>query len=82
MLPEAVSSLGGVARVPYAPSGSEQLGKAAAAAVADGAKLLVLVKHGAVSVGRNLTEAYERMELGELTAKTALMAAGGGSVAS
>lgn len=76
MLPEAVSTLGGVARIPYAPSGSERLGEAVATAVADGEKLLVLHKHGAVSVGRNLTEAYERMELGELTAKTALMAVG------
>jgi ribulose-5-phosphate 4-epimerase/fuculose-1-phosphate aldolase len=45
-------------------------------AVAEGARVLLLERHGAVSVGHNLTDAYDRMELAELTARTALLAAG------
>ena len=78
ILPAASASLGGVVRVPYLPPGSNELGRAVAEAVSHGAKLLLLVRHGAVSVGRTLNEAYDRMEYGELTAKAALMAAGDG----
>jgi ribulose-5-phosphate 4-epimerase/fuculose-1-phosphate aldolase len=77
LLPEAAAALGPLAWIPYAPSGSDALAEAVEDAVADGAKLLFLARHGALSVGRSLVEAYERMEFGELTAKAALMAAGG-----
>ncbi len=76
-LPEAADSLGTIATVPYAPSGSLELAAMVSDAVAEGATLLLLKRHGAVTVGRNLAEAYERMEFGELTAKTALLALGG-----
>jgi L-fuculose-phosphate aldolase len=78
LLPEAAKTLGKIARITYAPSGSEKLGEAVATAVVDGATLMLLERHGAVSVGRNLAEAYERMELGELTAKAALLGSGDG----
>lgn len=74
VLPVAAASLGRVARIPYHPEGSRELAEAAGAAVADGARLLLLARHGVVSVGRSLTEAFERTEFGELTAKTALLA--------
>ncbi len=77
VLPGAVASMGGVALVPFAPSGSDELGEAVGAAVSGGARLLLLERHGAVSVGRSLVEAYERMEFGELTAKAAVLAASG-----
>ncbi|UCG88215.1 MAG: class II aldolase/adducin family protein [Gemmatimonadota bacterium] len=73
LLPEAANALGKTARIEYAPSGSEKLGGMVADAVVDGATLILLERHGAVSVGHNLAEAYERMELGELTAKAALL---------
>ncbi len=76
MLPEAVSALGKVARVPHLPAGSWELAEAVGRAVASGARVLLLERHGAVSVGHNLTDAYDRMEFGELTARTALLAAG------
>lgn len=76
LLPEAAASLEKVERIPYAASGSTELADAVGAAVSEGAKLLLLERHGAVSVGRTLAEAYELMEFGELTAKTALLAAG------
>jgi len=42
--------------------------------VANGATLVLLEHHGVVSIGRDLPEAYDRMELGEISAKTALLA--------
>jgi L-fuculose-phosphate aldolase len=74
ILPEAAASLGGIARLPYAPSGSRELAEAVGDAAADGAKLMLLAHHGVVSVARTLGEAYERMEFGELSARAALMA--------
>jgi L-fuculose-phosphate aldolase len=76
MLPESVSAIGKVARVPYFSAGSWELAESVGRAVAEGARLLLLERHGAVSVGHNLTDAYDRMEFGELTARTALLAAG------
>jgi L-fuculose-phosphate aldolase len=78
LLPEAANALGKIARITYAPSGSEKLGSMVANAVVDGATLMLLERHGAVSVGHDLAEAYERMELGELTAKAALLGSGEG----
>jgi len=74
LLPESEHALAGVRRLPYAPSGSRELGELVGDAVADGAHLLLLERHGAVAVGRNITEAYDRMEFGELCANTALRA--------
>jgi L-fuculose-phosphate aldolase len=74
VLPVAAASLGGVVRIPYHNSGSEELARAVADAVASGAKTLLLAHHGAVTVGHSLTEAYDRMEFAELTAQTALLA--------
>jgi L-fuculose-phosphate aldolase len=74
LLPESEHALAGVRWLPYAPSGSAQLGNLVGDAVADGAHLLLLERHGAVAVGRDITEAYDRMEFGELCAKTALLA--------
>lgn len=81
LLPEAAASLGRIARVPYAPSGSRALGEAVGETVAGGGTLLLLERHGAVSVGHSLLEAYERMEFGELTAKAASLAVGDGRCA-
>lgn len=75
VLPEAASSVGGVSRIPYLPSGSEQLAAAVGEAVSAGAHLLLLQRHGAVAVGRTLNEAADRMELGELSARAVLLAA-------
>ena len=76
LLPEAAEAIGGIASIPYTPSGSNELGEAVARAVKGGAALMILERHGAVTVGRSVGEAFERMEFGELTAKAALLAAG------
>ena len=74
MLPEAAASVGPIASIPHLASGSWELADAVGSAVMRGARLLILERHGVVTVGRTLAEAYDRMELGELTARTALMA--------
>lgn len=77
MLPEAAAALGPIATIPHLSSGSWELADAVGNAVMRGARLLVLERHGAVTVGRTIAEAYDRMEFGELTARTALMADAG-----
>ncbi|MEE9132366.1 MAG: class II aldolase/adducin family protein [Gemmatimonadota bacterium] len=76
LLPEAAQALGPISTIPHLPSGSWELADAVGSAVIGGAKLILLAHHGAVAVGSGLAEAYDRMEFGELTAKTALLAAG------
>lgn len=73
-LPEVEEAVGPVRTLPFAPSGSRELGAAAATAVREGAAVLVLRRHGAVAVGRDLEEAENRMELAELSARTVLLA--------
>ncbi len=73
-LPDIEAEMGRFERVKYAPSGSDELGRAAGDAVQRGAKVLLLEKHGVVAVGSNLEEAFEAMELAELAARAVLMA--------
>lgn len=73
-LPEVAAAVGGVATVAYRPSGSEALARGAAAAVEGGAGVLLLERHGAVSVGADLEEALDRMELAELAARAVALA--------
>lgn len=77
ILPEVGSAIGGLCRLPYARSGSQELADSVGQAVSEGAGLMILERHGAVSVGRDLAEAYDRMEFGELSARTALLATEG-----
>jgi L-fuculose-phosphate aldolase len=77
-LPEVRPSLGSVALVPHAPAGSDELARSVVGAVESGAGLVLLERHGAVTVGSDLSEACDRMELGELSATAVLMARDGG----
>ena len=76
VLPEVKASLNRVARVAHAPAGSSELADSVGEAVSAGAGLVLLERHGAVTVGRDLNEACDRMELGELSAKAVLLARG------
>ncbi len=79
-LPEAHENVGGVAVLPFQPSGSDDLARAVAHAAA-GAGLLLLAGHGAVALGRDLSEACDRMSLAELTARAIVMARAAGGAA-
>jgi L-fuculose-phosphate aldolase len=73
-LPEADAAVGGVATVPFAPSGSEELADAATHAIREGGSVLLLARHGAVSLGLGVWAAVDAMELAELSARALLMA--------
>ena len=72
-LPELALAVGPIVLVDFVPSGSEQLGMATGGAVAEGAGVILLKNHGAVSVGADLDDAVNRMELAELAAYTVLL---------
>ncbi|MBI4513981.1 MAG: class II aldolase/adducin family protein [Gemmatimonadetes bacterium] len=74
LFPELTVAVGGVRLIPYAPSGSDALATGVAEAIRSGAQILLLERHGAVAVGTDITEAVERMELAELSAKAAVWA--------
>jgi ribulose-5-phosphate 4-epimerase/fuculose-1-phosphate aldolase len=71
-LPELSAAVGRITIVPFAPSGSEEMGTVVGNAVAEGGRLLLLVRHGVISVGDSLDQAYDRTEMGELAAKAVL----------
>jgi len=71
-LPEIGLAVGRIVRLPFAPSGSEALGAAVGAAVAEGGSVLLLAGHGVVAVGETLDEALDRTEMAELAAKAVL----------
>ncbi len=72
-LPELELAVGSIVLLDFAPSGSEQLGRATGDAVAEGAGVILLKNHGTVSVGGDLDDAVNRMELAELAAYTVLL---------
>ncbi len=78
-LDEARDAIHALAVVPYAPSGTETLARAVAAALsgADGAPasdVLILRNHGALAVGGSVEEALARLEIAEHLAMTLLLA--------
>lgn len=73
ILAEAVVVLGEVPLVPYAMPGTAELASLVAAGLGSGQAAL-LSNHGAVTVGKTLTQAHQRMETLEHVARVALMA--------
>jgi L-fuculose-phosphate aldolase len=73
ILTEVVITLGAIPTTPYATPGTTQVGEAVRD-VASAYDAFILDHHGAVTVGRNLDEAYYRMETVEQTAKVHLLA--------
>ncbi|WP_435021888.1 class II aldolase/adducin family protein [Tundrisphaera sp. TA3] len=65
---------GKVGFAPYALPGSEALGRNIAGTFAEGFDCVVLENHGVVVGGADLTEAFERFETLEFTAKTIIKA--------
>lgn len=81
IVPESIYLLGEIANVPYFMPGTPQLRDAVAARAGDHDTFL-LYNHGMVSVGRDLPEAFYRLETMEFCAYLALHAAEiGGAVA-
>jgi L-fuculose-phosphate aldolase len=73
ILPEVVLTLGAIPTAPYATTGTPEM----AAAVRDLLPYydaILLEQHGALTLGQNLWEAYNRMEKVEHTAQTVCLA--------
>ena len=69
---EARELIGEISYVPLFPMGSAELADALSAAAAK-SNCVVMRGHGALTVGKNLVEAFERMEVLENAAKMTLM---------
>jgi L-fuculose-phosphate aldolase len=74
LLYQARHICGAVGFAPYALPGSRALGENIAATFAEGCHCVVLENHGVVTAGTSLTNAFERFETLEFTAKTVIKA--------
>ncbi len=74
ILPELEAVVGSIVINPYEPSGSQRLADDVGRAVARGAGIVILKRHGIVAVGASVAHALDRVELGENAARTILLA--------
>ncbi|MEN8164680.1 MAG: class II aldolase/adducin family protein [Acidobacteriota bacterium] len=72
-LPETVAALGMIRSVPYETPGTSALALKMEGALADH-NAVVMERHGAITLGRTLLEAYDRMETLEHAAQTLYLA--------
>lgn len=73
MLPEVVMTLGGIPTVPYATPTTQEVPEALGKWL-ETYDALILTRHGAVTLGQDLMEAYNKMEKLEHTAHILFMA--------
>jgi L-fuculose-phosphate aldolase len=73
LVPEASVMLGQVALAPFATPGTDELPRALAPLLARH-DVLLLERHGALTLGRSLQEALDRMETLERVARVAFLA--------
>jgi len=73
VLPESLLSLGEVPLVPYGTPGTDELA-AQVEKYLDRHEVFLLANHGALALGRNVIEAYHRMECLEHTARILFLA--------
>ena len=73
-LPELSSVVGEIVINPFEPSGSERLASDVGRAVQRGVGVVILKRHGVVTVGESIDHALDRLELSENAARTLLLA--------
>jgi L-fuculose-phosphate aldolase len=73
LVPEAAVTLGPIAVAPFATPGTDEV-PASLGPLLAGHDALLLERHGAVTLGRTVAEAFERMETLERVARVALAA--------
>jgi len=61
ILPETALSLGSIPTIPYAPPGSEELAESIAPYLEDH-NAMILQRHGVITFGEDLWEAFDRLE--------------------
>jgi L-fuculose-phosphate aldolase len=79
LTPEGLLYLGKVAFVPYATPGSKELAENLEAAM-QGHNAFIMQNHGAIAVGKDVAEAYYRLEALEFLAEMQVMIEGAGNV--
>jgi L-fuculose-phosphate aldolase len=79
LTPEGLLYLGKVAFVPYATPGSKELADSLQAAMM-GHNAFIMENHGAIAVGKDVPEAYYRLETLEFLAEMQVKAEGAGDV--
>lgn len=72
ILPETALSLGSIPTIPYAPPGSPELAESIVPHLADH-NALILKRHGVITFGRDIEEAFERLEEVEHAAQIAYL---------
>jgi L-fuculose-phosphate aldolase len=77
--PEGLIYLGRVAFVPYATPGSKELAENLRAAM-PGGNTFIMENHGAIAVGKDVAEAYYRLETLEFLAEMQVRAEGPGNI--
>jgi L-fuculose-phosphate aldolase len=73
VLPELLLTIGGIPTVPYATPATGQGGKAIRNIMRT-CDAVIIAKHGSITIGRNVFEAYEKLEKMEHAAETLLWA--------
>jgi len=80
ILPEVVLTLGAIADCGYATPTSEDVVQAMKQSVQEGHNVLILARHGSVTLGKNMQEAFCRLETVEHVAKVMAIARSMGKV--
>jgi L-fuculose-phosphate aldolase len=73
VIPEVITSLGAIPTVPYATPGTDEAGEVIRAPIRQ-FDAIILARHGSVSVGKDLREAYTKLEMLEHTAQILFLA--------
>jgi len=81
IIPQATDVCGSVGYAPYALPGSDLLGKNIAGTFSAGYNVVLLENHGAVTGGKDLLNAYHRLETLEFCARTIIQARRLGGIA-
>jgi L-fuculose-phosphate aldolase len=68
VVPEVITSLGGIPIAPYATPGTDEAAEVISPFIRQ-FDAIVLARHGSVTVGRDLREAYSKLEMLEHTAQ-------------
>jgi L-fuculose-phosphate aldolase len=67
VLPEVVASLGGIPTVPYSPPGTQEIANNLRLFIQD-FDAIILARHGSVTIGKDLFDAYSKLEMLEHSA--------------
>jgi len=72
VLPQVRAVCGAIGYAPYALPGSEALGENIAGEFKEGVSVVIMENHGTVIGGKDISDAYQKFELMEITAKSIL----------